>query len=95
MDDLLGKLEQVNEKLNEIKDAVSFRNLDSSKNFVDNDNDTRGHAKITDYLEKVDRVPELVEYETYVKQKVKAFYYDKEVSGASTSGTLDGVLEPC
>ena len=35
--------------------------------------------KITDYLEKVVRVPELVEYETYVKQKVKAFYYDKEV----------------
>ena len=92
VDDLLGKLEQVNEKLNEIKDAVSFRNLDSSKNFVDNDSDTKGHTKITDYLEKVVRVPELVEYETYVKQKVKAFYYDKEVSGASTSGTLGGSI---
>ena len=45
VDDLLGKLEQVNEKLNEIKDAVSFRNLDSSKNFVDNDSDTKGHTK--------------------------------------------------
>ncbi len=95
VDELLLKLEQVDEKLNEIKEAVNNRTKRASNNKGDDssdDNDTNGNAKITDYLEKVDRVPELAEYEANVKQKVQAMQYDKEIEGASASGTLDGSI---
>ena len=88
VDELLLKLEQVDGKLNEIKEAVNNRTKRASNNKGDDSSNT----KITDYLEKVDRVPELAEYEVNVKQKVQAIQYDKETEGASASGTLDGSI---
>ena len=94
VDDLLRKLELVDEKLNDIKDTISARNQSASVkgDGDDNDNDTRGHAKITDYLERVDHVPELEEYEAIVKQKVQAMQYDKEFESASSSGSISGSI---